>query len=186
MSPLRRIGLGALLLLALGLAAVKTAEYRFRLQVLPDGFGAWRIVYAREKVWGFGPGGNESGVVVYAMPRRMSDALDARGLAWLETLAADGDRGRRSRFAHWAPTPVSAEVPWAAPETCRHESAPEGACPGIAVFLNRYGFGLPLRASVEQAVNDALFGPGAYWSTGRGGLLIVIPETRRIVFAYAG
>lgn len=182
-----RVALGILVLIGiLGALAFKLVEYRTRLGYLPDGFGAWRIVYAEGQVYGFGPGGNETGLVVYRMPPAMEAALAERGISWLNDLSARGDRGWRRGFSTWRTTPTGPETSWSDPALCRPGSAPRGSCPGIAVFLNRYGDGLTLRPEVEEMVNRALFAPGAYWSAGRGGLVVVIPDQDRIVFAHAG
>lgn len=182
-----RAALGILILVGvLAALAFKVIEYRTRLTYLPEGFGAWRIVYAEERVYGFGPGGNDTGLVVYAMPEAMRESLARQGIGWLQALAASGDRGRHRGFTAWHRTPTGPGPSWADPDRCTRGSAPTGTCPGIAVFLNRYGFGLPIRASVERMANQALFAPGAYWSEGRGALVVVIPETSRIVIAYAG
>lgn len=182
-----RAALGILILVGiLGALAFKVTEYRTRLTYLPEGFDAWRIVYAEERIHGFGPGGSDTGLVVFAMPEAMQEALARQGIGWLQALAGAGDRGRHGGFATWHSTPAGPAPSWSDPARCGRSATPAGSCPGIAVFLKRYGIRLPIRASVEQLTNRALFSSGAYWSEGHGALVVVIPEARRIVIAYSG
>jgi hypothetical protein len=37
---------------------------------------------------------------------------------------------------------------------------------------------------VEVMVNEALFAPGAYYAPGRWGILVLIPNRERIVYAF--
>jgi hypothetical protein len=41
--------------------------------------GVWNLLYVSEESWGFGPGGNETGIIVYEMPKAVTAALEKRG-----------------------------------------------------------------------------------------------------------
>ena len=59
-----------------------------RLSFVPEAMGVWRVLYAAEESWGFGPGGNETGIIVYAMPREV---------AWIGSCQRMSECPRRGR-----------------------------------------------------------------------------------------
>ncbi|MEQ1944167.1 hypothetical protein ABMA32_17270 [Mesorhizobium sp. VNQ89] len=77
-----RIGcLSALfLIIATPIIAWKVFEYRFRLWLIPEDLNVWWIGYARQESWGFGPGGNETGVIVYSLPQESIRQTFERGV----------------------------------------------------------------------------------------------------------
>jgi len=58
--------------------------------------------------------------------------------------------------------------------------------PGIGDYMFIYGFVVPLDAEVERMVNEAIFDTGSYYAYGRIGMVILIPQALRIVYAYNG
>lgn len=166
--------------------------YRQHLRFVPENIGIWRVLYAAEEVWGFGPGGNESGIIVYAMPGRATHMLFLDGLEWLDTLGRNSLPGSKERYAEWRETPVPASAFRADSGTCpparadRMLFAHNDACPGIAGYMERYGLAIPLDKDIEEMVNRAVFSPRAYYAYGRTGLIILIPTERRVVYVYAG
>ena len=52
---------------ALLVGGQQTMMYLWRMGAVPNGLNAPVVLYAKEKSWGFGPGGNESGVVIYRL-----------------------------------------------------------------------------------------------------------------------
>jgi hypothetical protein len=82
---------------------------RHHLSFVPDAMGVWNLLYVSEESWGFGPGGNETGVIVYEMPRAVAEALQSQGLEYLQKLPrksrSSGNR-YRGLYSNWHPTPV--------------------------------------------------------------------------------
>jgi len=109
-----------MLMLAVILSASVSArrrdgERRRRLRHVTDALQVRRIVYANEESWGFGPGGNEAGIVVYALPDRVAENVEAGGLAYLTNLPPNvGRRQRdwRGHFTDWKPTPIEPGPHW--------------------------------------------------------------------------
>ncbi|HAN46206.1 MAG TPA: hypothetical protein DCQ32_06595 [Cyanobacteria bacterium UBA8156] len=67
-------------------------EYRARLGLVPPCLQVSRLLYAKEKVWGWGPGGHEAGLLVFALPDSIAlnpNFRQACPLPWLQT---PGDR----------------------------------------------------------------------------------------------
>ncbi|MEL7459850.1 MAG: hypothetical protein AAFX45_02340 [Pseudomonadota bacterium] len=167
--------------------------YRFHLRHVPAEMNVWQRLYVSEESRGFGPGGNETGILLYAMPDAARAEIEAAGEAYLESFGPSPWGTLQGRFTDWHATPIDPDVaPWANPDTCpcgvsdrAMISYPRG-CPSITGYLARYGFTIRVRADVEALANAALFAEGAYYSFGRTGLIIVIPSEARIIFAYAG
>lgn len=65
----QRLGFGAIALavIASPYLALKTGDYFSALSRVPQPLHASAIEYRVEKAWGFGPGGNETGFVVYRL-----------------------------------------------------------------------------------------------------------------------
>lgn len=78
-----RWGLGCLgvlvLLIAGGYGAFKLYEHNFRVAHAPAELEVTGINYAEEEAWGFGPGGNETGVIVYGLSESIAQKIATRG-----------------------------------------------------------------------------------------------------------
>jgi hypothetical protein len=172
--------------------AWKTLIYNHHLRFVPEAMKVWRVRYVAEEAWGFGPGGNETGIIVYDMPEPVRRVLQEKdGLAWLEALPPNSWQGWQGRYEGWHATPIpTSEFAWADPASCppeasdRHLFIYRNGCPSISGYMGTYGFPIPFDADVEKMVNEALFSPGAYYVFGRIGMLIVIPARERIVYVY--
>ena len=155
----------------------------WRLGFVPQAMDVWNVVYASEQSWGFGPGGNETGIIVYKMPETVATQLEKDGRTYLEHLT--GQSHGRGRYETWLPTPVGSDPKWEWP---RSQAGMQGdwRSPGIGDYLFRYGFVIPIDRDIERMVNDAIVRPGSYYAYGRLGVIILIPASRRIVYAYRG
>ncbi len=60
-----------------------------------------------------------------------------------------------------------------------------GQTRGIRDYLFRYGFQIPLDPKIEGDVNEAILKVGNYFSYGRSGVIILIPQLERIVYMYS-
>lgn len=171
--------------------AWKAFVYHHHLRFVPEAMNVWWVRYVAEESWGFGPGGNETGIIVYDMPDKMRDALNDRGVAWLESLPPPEWSGWQGRYGKWHTTPVpTTEFAWADPAACppeasdRHLFIYRNGCPSVSGYMGAYGFPIPFDADVEEMVNEGLFSPGAYYAFGRIGILILVPARERIVYVY--
>ncbi len=156
-----------------------------RLSFVPEAMGVSNILYAAEESsWGFGPGGNGTSIIVYEMPTAIAARLQAQGLKYLEDLPQQST-GWRGQYSTWLSTPVTSDPRWEWP---RSLAGLHGgwSSPGIGDYLFRNGDLLRLDQGIEQLVNDAILRPGSYYAYGRIGVIILIPASRRIVFAYRG
>jgi hypothetical protein len=183
-----------ILVLAAASLAWKAFLYRHHLRFVPEAMNVWWVRYVAEEAWGFGPGGNETGIIVYDMPASVHRALgENEAFAWLEALPPNSWRGWQGRYETWRVTPIStADFAWADPAACppeasdRHLFIYRNGCPSISGYMGTYGFPIPFDPEVESMVNEALFSPGAYYAFGRIGMLILIPARQRIVYVYNG
>lgn len=158
--------------------------------VLPLGVNAPFVTYRKTETYGFGPGGDAAGILVY----RMTDATAARvaqgGVAYLNASAAeDGrpltidERRRRSRrvYSDWRPTPVDLERFGSG-----HGEDRCGGRPGIRAYLGNFSFRCKVRRSILDKTDRLLSTPGAFYGSRNreDAIVIVSPKTREVVFAY--
>jgi len=155
----------------------ETIVYKHRLNHLPEGLHVRQILYAKEKSWGSGgPGDNETGVIVYQLPETTAKRVAVGGADYLSSLG---------HFSPWAATPLRGER-WLETDGVG-DPWPPGHRPGLGAFLDQYGYGIPIRPDVVTLTDRALAAPGSYFAGAQGGgLIIIIPRARRVVFAYAG
>ncbi len=164
-------------------------EYRWRQNLLPLGVQAPVITYAREVVWGWGPGGNETGLIVYRMDRASAERVQAGGIAWLENEATRSvaplrrpamDRRMRRTYSDWRMTPL-AEL-WAG-----HGEHNCGQEPGLGVYLDYADFRCRVDPEEIARANRLLLTPGSFVARARGGrVVIVAPAERLVIVAYNG
>jgi hypothetical protein len=157
-----------------------------RLSFVPEAMDVSHILHASEESWGFGPGGNETGITVYEMPKAVAAQLETAGLKYLENLPQQSHGHWRGRYEKWLPTPLVYDDRWPGDQVARNQIDGDWTSPGIGDYMFRYGFVIPLDRDVERMVNDAIFRPGSYYAHGRIGMIILIPAARRIVYAYRG
>jgi hypothetical protein len=138
-----------------------------------------KVLYVKEESWGFGPGGNETGLLVYELPADVAAAIGGKGLSFL----TDNDNALKARQQlvpnfEWYATPVAPDFGW---------KGDGHTPPSISLFLNRYGFGLDFDQRFIAMADQAKNASGNFYSYGSGGrLLIVSPALRRVIFAYSG
>lgn len=178
--PLRFLVASALLFVCLH-AGWSSLEDRYRLAFVPDGLHVRHIEYANEASWGFGPGGNEAGILVYSLPSGIADRIDAGGVSFLAGLR-DHRRTQPSewqgRFEDWKPTPVQPDAHWPAGAGGQRSLVYDYVC--------AYGFCIEIEDAVLKDVGSALEEPGNYYAYGRIGMIVVSPKRRRVYFLYNG
>jgi hypothetical protein len=168
------IGLGCLLptaaVIGLGYGAFEISEHRSRMNLMPADLDVTGIVYSEEKNWGSAllplPGDNETGFLIYSLSDAIANTIAMEGLGFFRR-SDNIDRriGMQRTFTNWNETPLGNT---------------------ISGYLNHFGFGIRIDRAVEAAVDDAISKPGSFYCYGRYGLVIVIPQAKRAIFAYAG
>ena len=158
----------------------KSWERNHHLSFVPDGLNVSTILYVKEKSWGFGPGGNETGVIVYELPDINAKEIQKIGIEYFNKMPPKtGDsHDWHGRYETWRQSPVLLKGSDSGTNSTKdHE---------ISNYLNAYGFGIPIDPQIEQEINKAISKPGSFVAFGRIGVLIVIPDIRRVVYAYNG
>ena len=172
----------------------ETALKRHHLSFIPPSMPVESILYVAEEAWGFGPGGNETGIIVYAMPPSVRLSLEQSGTTWLQALPPPANSYEwHGRYENWYTTPTPmARFHWVDRATCppdsedRYRTLYPAGCPSVAGYMDNYGFGIPFDPEVEKIVNAALREPGSFYAFGRIGMLILIPARDLIVYVYNG
>ena len=157
--------------------------YRHHLSLVPGEMGVWRVLDVSEESWGFGPGGNETGLLTYALPDETRRRIEVEGVRYFEALPNRGGRDWRGRYEHWSQTPIDIGEQWG---SSSDEGIKGWVSPGIGDYLDRYGFGIRIDPKIERSVNEALFSPGSFYAYGRIGIIIVAPAQGRVYYAYNG
>ena len=152
----------------------KTDQTRFYLEHLPQEMGVTEITYIKNKAWGIGPGGNETGTIAYTLPKNAANQIKNLGISYFFTLSRDDTpRNKYIRECtkwHESPLLTDSNASWR-----------------LNSFLDRYGFGIPVDSKISEQINQGLSKKGAYFTTCMGGtILIVIPERQKVFMVYAG
>lgn len=182
---MKRLFLTAVIIVVVVIAfpsAWKIWQSKQRLQLVPPAMAVSEILYVSTKTSGLGPGGNEAGIVVYEMPQSTREKIEQEGISWLSGLSGSG-KSWYGRYHTWHTTPFDPHVRKAfdiwTMERCGHKG-------GVAGYMFRYGVCIPLDEEIENLANEALSSPNSYYAFGRIGMLLLIPDKKRIVYAFNG
>lgn len=159
-----------------------------RLAHVPPALEVTRILHARERVWGFGPGGNEVGVIVYALPPHAGNRVRQGGIAFLEGLREERPRAPdewQGEYFDWAETPIRPGQRWT-PRDCAHSGTDDCARPRLRHYLGSWGSMMGVDPDVERAVDDAVNHTGSYYAWARIGMILVVPAQGRVYYLYQG
>jgi hypothetical protein len=180
-----RTAVALAVMLAVMVPGWQALQYWWRLGLAPAGLDIWLVLYSQEETWGFGPGGNETGVIVYKLPEAAATRVAAGGAPYLTTLSNASESAGRGRYQNWRATPISGDEQWLYGDTGARRRA--GYRASIDDFLDRYGFRIEIDAAAKALIDEALSSSGSYYAYGAGGsLVIVAPRVRRVILAYAG
>lgn len=162
-------------------------EASYRREVIPYGMPVSKVRYAKEASWGFGPGGNEAGVIVFELPDAVALEIQRSGIAYFTSLPKRRSRPGEWRgiYELWSETPVPPSENWG-PLPTRGAQSSSGFVPMLSDYLDRYGFGIPIDGDVHKQIDDAIQSPGSYFAYGRIGMLIVAPRERSVFYVYNG
>ncbi len=162
-------------------------ERHHRLSYVPEGLNVSRIIYANEQSRGFGPGGNEAGIIVYELPDAVATEIEQVGMSYLTRLPSKSQDNHKwqGRYEKWQPTPIVAGRDWVDNATAMGAASTTSTVK-VTNYLNKFGFGISIDSNIERTIDAAISQPGSYFAYGRIGILIVIPDRRRVVYAYSG
>lgn len=163
-------------LLLVGGIGWKMFERQHWLSFMPPDLRVTKILYVQTEDWGFGPGGNETGVVLYALPEQVAAQLHGP-----RTLSV----GALGMVQDWKPTPLRGHREWIEGEGALAQTGPVPV-PRLYNFLNQYGFGISIDPAVMEGIDRAISEPGNFYAYTRTGVLLVMPAQRRVAFVYAG
>jgi hypothetical protein len=138
-----------------------------RLSFVPKKLSVSNIVYIKEEIFGFGPGGNETGILVYELPDHIARDIEKVGIEYFVDLIPSQVNNNDS-YRKWQKTPKT-------------------DIEKIEDHLNRYGFGISIEEPIRNEINEAISKPGSFVANGnRGQILIVNPKNRKVFLAYSG
>lgn len=159
----------------------RSVEDRLWRDRLPSELGRVSTEYRKTADYGFGPGGNSAGIIVFRLEAHSADRLLANGIGPLEQ--AGVRPGSRSwRFWNWRPTPVVFDGRWT-----RKGDHVCGGEPGIGAYVDYAAFRCDLDPAVIARVNGILSRPGAYYAYGSASsVILVAPRERLVVLAFNG
>lgn len=152
--------------------------YQHHLSFLPNSMHVSKQLYSSEESWGFGPGGNETGLIEFDLPSDISENVGKKGISYLNQL------GNSAKcYGSWQETPISMDGDvW-----YKNGDGQVGTSPDIENYLYRYGFYIPIKQSIINEVNQSISVSESYLDYCQGGgVIIVIPKINKIIFAYSG
>lgn len=163
---------------SIAIAWSNLSEKSRHLRMVPTGLAVSRVVYAREESWGFGPGGNETGVIMFELPLGVAHNIQQQGITFLDQYVSAQvvvRRGSSSQIPfNWKATSVHVEG--------ADDDGNSTLTYDIGKYLNRYGFGLLIDKDVARSINDALYNYGNFVDDDGRRLVIIMPKDGKLVF----
>jgi hypothetical protein len=162
----------------------KAIEREHRLSAVPLELGVKTIIYGEEIIGGFGPGGNETGLIVYELPDIAADKLSKHGVPYLNGFSYTGKAAySHGTYYKWEETPISSRWDWSVQ---LKQPIEQTKSPLISDYLGTYGFSIDVDPEIERTVDNTISVPGSYFSFGRTGVIIISPKEKIVIYAYAG
>lgn len=160
-----------------------TFETLHRLSFFPQELNVGNLIFANEESWGFGPGGNETGIIVYELPDDVAKKIEKNGINFLNGKSPDDkETDQSSKDENWQQTPILQSDEW-----IESEGAALPKKPNISGYLGKYGFSIDIDSRVRTKIDSALEKNGSYFHyTSHGGVLMIIPRERMVLYAYHG
>lgn len=180
-AVLRALLPAAGIIILLGWASFALFSAHFYRNQMPEHVGIGRVVYNNVKTFGFGPGGNETGLIIFTMSDRAAKALETDPERFLAS--ASVPRAERcGSFGEWAITPYTPERDSGAAVVPARLDGPAT----IEEILNRYGFGIRLPPAHSHMLNEALAKRGSYLAESKCGRVFLMPAERRAALIIVG
>lgn len=172
-----------------GAALVAKYEGQFRLDHLPATFGSAKVIYFKEEARGIGglPGDNETGLFVYEISIETANQIQTLGTKFFGKPGVPlYARHRLNHYFDWQPTPVSGLPSTRTGCGASHKGVNFACTHLMENYLAQYGLSIPVDPIILESINTALSKPGSFVGQGRHGLLIVVPASHRVIYAYSG
>lgn len=167
-------------LVAAPVAAYKNFERRFYLSHVPDALAVSTITYELQESWGFGPGGNEAGILVYPLSDQLSRQVEQGGVKFLQNMPRNQNqetRGWQGNYETWLETPA-ANPQW-------KPDAKTGRL-NVMDYICVYGFCIDVAPEVVAEANEIVNSAGSYYAQGRIGIIVVSPKKKKVLYFYNG
>jgi hypothetical protein len=158
----------------------KYYERQFILEAVPQALGVRSVSYQLEDSWGFGPGGNEAGILFYPLPEDIARAVGKGGIKYLDQLPPNTDQKRRDwrgRYEQWSETPIGGDH-W--------NRNPATGLLDVTDYICAYGFCIDIPSDRLKQANEMVSKPGSFYAHGRIGIIVVNPEQRLVLYFYNG
>lgn len=144
------------------------------LSFMPPEMNVSKIIYVEEKSWGFGPGGNETGFIMYELPSDIAQKVSAEGIEYLSSFASahwGKPHSTHGKYSEWHVTPIKQEH--RIPLNNRNGDPECGFCIDVKPEFYR---------AFERAINSQ----ESFYAYGRTGMILVVPSEQKVFFVYAG
>ena len=172
------------ILMFLGYKSLTNQHY---LSFVPDEMGVKKILYLEDQSWGFGPGGNETGLVEFELPDNVAEEIIKGEVDYFNKLNNNPLHGSNDCYGKWYQTPIPLSDIWQGPRYSQNEPVSKITSLSIENYLDRYGFSLHIDSQISATIDNEISKTGSYYEyCPGGGVLIVMPKVRKVVFAYAG
>jgi hypothetical protein len=161
-------------------AAYKSYERRFYLSHVPDALAVSTITYELQESWGFGPGGNEAGILVYPLSDEVARQVERGGVQFLQSMPRNQNqetRGWQGNYETWLETP-GANPQW-------KPDAKTGRL-NVMDYICVYGFCIDVAPEVVAEANEIVNSAGSYYAQGRIGIIVVSPKKKKVLYFYNG
>lgn len=165
----------------------KSSTNEFYLNFVPYEMNVKKILYLEDESWGFGPGGNETGLVEFELPNDVAEEIIKGKMDYFNKLDNNPLQGSNDCYGKWYQTPIPLSDVWEGPRYGQNEPLSTIASPSIANYLDRYGFSIHVDPQIATTIDNEISKIDSYYEyCPGGGVLIVMPKIRKVVFAYAG
>lgn len=163
-------------------------KYSNEMARFPDRISIDGTVFQEEQSWGFGPGGNETGLAVYRLDDEVAERLIEAAPVLTDHEAIEAAMGRRDnhrngQYYDWQRTPLkpaSFGGMWGDYDSVTEEFE-------LAQSLGKNGFAIDVDEEIAREVDEVLNSEGSYYAQARGGVIFVVaPEKRWVIFMYRG
>jgi hypothetical protein len=162
----------------------KAIERKHRLSAVPSELGVNTIIYGEEISGGFGPGGNETGLILYELPEAAADKLSKYGVFYLNGFSYNGKPAySHGTYYRWENTPISPRWDWSGQ---LRQQIERSKSPHISDYLGTYGYSINIDPKIKLTVDNIISVQGNFYSFGRYGVIIISPKEKKVIYAYAG
>jgi len=158
----------------------KFYERQVVLEFVPQALGVRTVSYRLQESWGFGPGGNEAGILFYPLSEDIAQAVGRGGINYLARLPANTDqnsRDWRGSYEHWSETPIQGND-W--------KIDPATGLLNVTDYICAYGFCIAIRPERLKQANEIVSMPGSFYARGRIGMIVVSPDQQVVLYFYNG